>query len=44
MIKTDIVRTVATLTCTFVVSATFILAAVAPAHQAPATRHTAIVA
>jgi len=35
MIKTDIVRTVATLACTVVASATFVLAAVAPAQQAP---------
>ena len=44
MIKTDILRTVATLACSFVVSATFVLAAVAPAHQAQVTAPITVVA
>ena len=45
MFKTDFARTVAAAFCTIVFSATCVLGAVAPAHQANAVAaHTAIVA
>jgi hypothetical protein len=45
MFKTDIIRTVAAALCTIVFSATCVLGAVAPAHQANAVAaRTAIVA